>query len=295
MLLVFTGSDDVVSDLLFKRLGSKAFRFNFDIFRDYSVTLTPSYWSIRNPHGFEISSDTAKTAFWWKAFNYFTAQDDLIDAEVKYVFREIYNWFGREGAIKGNRPDFHNEKGKIFLLGVAKSFFSIPETFAGWGFKELASTGHGKRFVAKSLSSGLTTTSKALFTTEVDLGKLDPSFPWYLQETIDAEADVTIFICGRKRFAFSRSRSGLKGLDWRNQEFRDEYTEEWILRDLSPREKAAVDGFCHALSDIPPVIRPPSQLVMHTPGAGRWCRVPGADTPRRCGAGTDYRPAASVK
>ena len=48
-------------------------------------------------------------------------------------------------------------------------------------------------------------------------------------------------------------------------------------------------------NDLPPVVRPPSQLVMHTPGAGRWCRAPGADTPRRCGAGTDYRSAASVQ
>lgn len=247
MLLVFTGSGDGTSDLLFQRLSTKAFRFNFDIFREYSVTLTSSHWSIRNPHGFEISSDTATVGFWWKAFNYFTDQEEFLDTEVKYVFRELYSWFKANGAVKGNSPDFHKERGKIFILGVAKSFFPVPETIVGWGFKDLPATSQGKRYVAKSLASGLTTTSKALFTTEVDLRKLDPSFPWYLQEAIDAEADVTIFICGRKKFTFSRSRAGLVGLDWRNQGFRDKYAEEWQSRELSSLEKAAVDGFCLAL------------------------------------------------
>jgi hypothetical protein len=101
--------------------------------------------------------------------------------------------------------------------------------------------------VAKSLASGLTTSTKALFTTEVDVTKLDPSFPWYLQEAITAESDVTIFVCGRRRFAFSRSRAGMVGLDCRNQGFKDKYAEEWQLRDISSVEMVSVDAFCHTL------------------------------------------------
>ncbi len=40
--------------------------------------------------------------------------------------------------------------------------------------------------------------------------------------------------------------------------------------------------------DLPPVIRPPVLLV-------RMLQEPVADSPRRCGAGRDYRSAASVQ
>ncbi len=40
------------------------------------------------------------------------------------------------------------------------------------------------------------------------------------------------------------------------------------------------------VSDLPPVIRPPVLLV-------RMLQEPVADSPRRCGAGRDYRSAAS--
>ncbi len=41
-------------------------------------------------------------------------------------------------------------------------------------------------------------------------------------------------------------------------------------------------------ADLPPVIRPPVLLV-------RMLQEPVADSPRRCGAGRDYRSAASVQ
>jgi hypothetical protein len=50
-----------------------------------------------------------------------------------------------------------------------------------------------KEIVAKSLASGLSTTNKALFTTEVELAKLDPRYPWYLQEKVDADSDFNSF------------------------------------------------------------------------------------------------------
>lgn len=247
MLLVLTGSSDVTSDLLFKRLGDKAFRFNFDIFREYEVSVRPSHWTIRNLHGLEISSETATHAFWWKAFHYFTQEEKFVDEEIKYVFRELYGWFFRRRTIKGNPPDFHNHYGKIYLLGVAQSFFPIPESVAGWCFKDFATNNGKKRYVVKSLASGLTTTNKALFTTEVDLTALDYDYPWFIQETIKAEADVTIFICGHRRYAFMRSREGLDGLDWRREGCHTSTGPEWQPRILSTDEIGVVDGFCRSL------------------------------------------------
>ncbi|CAN1516719.1 GRASP_SAV_5884, ATP-grasp ribosomal peptide maturase, SAV_5884 family [Methylophilaceae bacterium] len=246
MLLVLTASFDGTSDLLFEHINKKAFRFNFDIFEEYEVELTPSYWRIRNPVGLEITSETASKCFWWKVTNYQAHEDGFVNEEVKYVFREIYNWFLHRNLVKGTPPDFHNRNGKIHILSVAKNHFPIPETYTGWGFHQAPNL-KNRNVVAKSLSSGLTTTNHALFTTAVDINKLNPKFPWYLQETVEAEYDTTIFICDGKPYAFQRSREDLKGLDWRSeQDFND--TKQWNPRDLSATENVSINNFCAALN-----------------------------------------------
>jgi hypothetical protein len=167
LLLVFTGSGDVTADILFSRIGSRGFRFNYDIYSDYSVAFRPDGWSIENPSDFRIDNATASAALWWKAFNFFVEDEEYIAEEVKYVFRELYGWFLARGLTKGTNPEFHRYRGKLNLLSIAKQHFIVPKTIAGWGHgiksAKLASSGT----VAKSLTSGLTTTNKALFTTEV--------------------------------------------------------------------------------------------------------------------------------
>jgi len=242
VLLVLTASYDGTSDLLFEHIHKKAFRFNIDIFKEYEVELTPSYWKIKNPAGLEISSETATSCFWWKVTNYQAHEDNFINEEIKYVFREIYNWFFHRNLVKGTPPDFHNRSGKIHILAAAQNHFPIPETYTGWGFPKAPKL-KNTNVVAKSLSSGLTTTNRALFTTAVDVNKLHPEFPWYLQETIEAEYDTTVFICNREMFAFQRSRKDLKGLDWRSeQDFKS--LKEWSPRELSNKETDAVDKLC---------------------------------------------------
>ena len=121
MILLLTGSLDGTSDLLVRRLGKDIFRFNYDLFKDYELAFTPDAWSIKNPAGHCISSDTVTTAFWWKAFNYFLIDEDpFIVEEVKYIFRELYNWCRLQGLTKGNHHDFHNRLGKMNLLNISQ-------------------------------------------------------------------------------------------------------------------------------------------------------------------------------
>jgi hypothetical protein len=247
MLLVLTGSKDGTADILFSRIGTKGFRFNYDIFSDYTVAFRPSSWSIENPIGFKIDSTTATAAFWWKAFNYFVDEEDFIAEEVKYIFREIYGWFLAQNLIRGTPPEFHRYNGKLNLLDVAKTYFTVPDTICGWGNKIKLAKFSTEQIVAKSLTSGLTSTNRALFTTEVRFPKLDIRYPWYLQEKIHAKSDVTIFICGERLFPFERDRSQLKGLDWRNQDDIFSSEQKWHPFALSKRQAKGVRAF---LSDI---------------------------------------------
>jgi hypothetical protein len=89
----------------------------------------------------------------------------------------------------------------------------------------------------------LTSTNRALFTTEVQFSKLDVRYPWYLQEKVDAKSDVTIFVCGQKLFPFERDRSQLKGLDWRNQDDIFSTEQKWHPFELSTQQNKSVRAF----------------------------------------------------
>lgn len=248
MLLVLTGSLDGTADLILGQLKHRAFRLNFDAFAEYEVSVQPNFWSIRNPAGHEITSETASSVWWWKAFNYFCHDEQFVAEEVKYIFRELYGWFLINGKrIKGNSPDYHRSMGKVNVLSVAQNHFMTPKTWVGWGATRPLLWAPSDRVVAKSLSSGLTTTDKALFTTEITGKQLSPEFPWYLQDLVDAEADVTIFVCGKRLFAFARDRSELKGLDWRAEQNFDNPIDEWTYARMAPSIEQSVQEFCKSL------------------------------------------------
>jgi hypothetical protein len=229
MLLFITGSRDGTADLLFEKINNYAFRLNYDIFDEYQIIIENEYWKIINPTGLEITSETAKSCFWWKAFNFdiMSIESEYIHEEIKYIFREIYSYFQINKTIKGTPPDFHKKFGKLSILKIAKEFFNIPKTTVGWGKLLKNSTLNDTSTVAKSLTSGLINTEKVLFTTEVSINTLNLTYPWYLQEKIEASDDITTFICGEDIFTFSRDRSELEGLDWRNQKDFFEIDHKW--------------------------------------------------------------------
>ncbi len=249
MLLLLTGSGDGTSDLLVSELGSsRVFRFNYDLYNEYSLELSPTYWKISNPAGHSIDSNSVTSAFWWKAFNFYIMnQDDFIVEEVKYIFREIYHWCRIRGLVKGNPHDFHNHMGKVNILNLASKYFLVPETLISFklaGLENLQADG----IVAKSLTSGLTTTNKALFTTAVKKETLHPDFPWFIQEKIDSDADLTVFICGERFFCYEKDRSKLIGLDWRSEQSFDVNKKEWFRFQPSDKLLKSLNGFCREMN-----------------------------------------------
>lgn len=243
MLLLITGSFDGTSDLLVSKLGNKVFRFNYDLYKHYKFEFRPDYWEITNPAGHSINSNSIKTAFWWKAFNFsLDNEDKFIIEEVKYIFRELYHWCRIKGLVKGNPHDFHNHLGKINLLNIASNYFEIPNTLTTFqlsGIKKM----EGLDLVAKSFTSTLTDSNSTLMTTAVKQEALHPDYPWYLQEKIISDADITVFICGNKLFSYERDRSNLKGLDWRTEQIFNPAIKEWIKFDLNESDTQAVNQF----------------------------------------------------
>lgn len=248
MLLLITGSSDGTSDLLVSEIGGRnVFRFNYDLFKDYKLEFTPSYWRIENPAGHSIDSNSVTSCFWWKAFNFYLMDHEkFIVEEVKYIFREIYHWCRLRGLNKGNPHDFHNHLGKMNILSIASRYLKTPKTLTSFGLSGVSGLGE-MQVVAKSFTSGLTATNKALMTTKVDKTLLHPDYPWFLQELVQSKSDVTVFICGNEYFAYLRDRSNLKGLDWRVEQDFSGDTKEWVRYELNPKDSASISVLCKDL------------------------------------------------
>ena len=247
MLLLITGSSDGTSDSVCRKLGNKVFRFNHDLFSEYSFQFTPNKWQISNPLGHTLSSENISSCLWWKAFNFdLVDQDNFVVEEVKYIFRELYAWCRLRKLTKGNPYDFHNTLGKVNLLDIASKFFVVPETLISFqcaGVKSLKKS----PIVAKSLSSALTNNKASLLTTEVDTSRLDPKFPWYLQEKVESDFDITVVVCGEKLFAYERTRKNLKGLDWRGEQTFNPDIREWDKLQLMQDEINNIKAFCSSI------------------------------------------------
>lgn len=240
MLLILTGSKDGTVDRIIRLSSLPIFRLNIDLFFDYQISITPGHWEISDPTGRSISSKNASRVFWWKAFSYGHDQESFLYEELKYIFREIYSWFGVRGLIIGNPPDTEHRIGKIRQLEVARNYFKIPKTelLINSPFPRATDKGH----IVKSLTSGLTTSSKAMFTQEVVLDTLDSKIPWYVQEKIDSLADITVLIAGNRLFPYSRSRTKLQGLDWRAEQFSDDTP--WIPFKLDADTINSIENYC---------------------------------------------------
>lgn len=240
MLLLLTGSSDGTADRIVQQSELPVFRFNLDLFSEYRIIHNVRNWSITNPAGLTISSETATRVFWWKAFSYGLDLDSFLLEELKYFYRELYSWFGYRNAIIGNPPNTENFIGKLRQLEIASKYFSVSETHLHIGvpFKDSSE----KKFVVKSLTSGLTVSNKSMFTQEVELSKLDPKLLWYTQELIVSDFDVTVLVIGNKMRGFSRSREKLEGLDWRSEQFTN--IDKWNSYTIDSALSERISNFC---------------------------------------------------
>jgi hypothetical protein len=241
LLLIITGKSDGTVDALVDHLDYPFFRLNLDDFREYKLDFSNDYWSISNPVGLEISSETASACFWWKAFMYQVNPDKYVKDELKIMGETIYSWFVTRGLTKGNPPYLESSWGKFRQADIARKYMSVPPQKIGWGADFLNSFDSNIRWVAKSLSGTLIDSEKALFTSQVSPTELDPTYPWFLQEKISSDEDITVLATGDKLHAFEKSRSDLAGLDWRQEQFRSQT--QWQPVELSESEKYGISAF----------------------------------------------------
>jgi len=226
ILLLLTNSYDATADLLVHHLGpEKVFRFNFDIWSDYAIEITPAHFRILDPTGCAVDVDNVAKVLWRKPWsrNQFrpvsrTAEDRYYDQEVWYAIREIVNLLWRQQKLVLVEPFAERRVGKFVQLHLAAKHLQIPAYQFRLGLPSAFSP--ASTVIVKSLTTepvGDAEKRELLFTTKVTDSELSPACPWMVQNYIHAEKDVTVAFVRDRLFAFELDRTSFRDqtADWR--------------------------------------------------------------------------------
>jgi hypothetical protein len=223
ILLLLTNSIDYVSDMIISRLGTdQVFRYNTDLWQDYKLRITSTAVTIENPAGrriedaqivkvFRRSNARASTLFPDRPM---TQDERFAEEEIWEAWNDLMTIFWNQGKVVLSQPLATLRLGKLHQLRVAEKYFPIPSYRYLVGSPESFDPDHTS--VAKSFSFKFDN-GVGFYSRMVKDHDLDPRYPWFLTEFVDAERDVTVAVIRDELFAFSLDRSGFihETIDWR--------------------------------------------------------------------------------
>ena len=254
VLLLLTNSYDTTADLLVHRLGpDRVFRFNFDIWSDYALEITPSQFRIVDPTGRDVDAARVAKALWRKPWSRLplrsisrTDEDRYYDEEVWYAVREIVNllWFDRKIVLV--EPFAERHAGKFVQMRMAAKHLQVPPYQFRLGLP--TTFANSESIVVKSLTTepvGPAKERELLFTTKVADADLSPECPWMVQTYVHAEKDVTVAFVRDQVFAFELDRTPFRErlTDWREGPDDGQGGMTWYPHQLPDRVVRGIFGF----------------------------------------------------
>lgn len=248
MIFIFTCSQDTTVDLIVPLLKDRQlFRFNIDKSDDFTWTFSRSGFKITNIRDHISIDRDSLSAFYLRKPMYFESIDIPKEGCLENWRREeteaLFKDFYRDCEAKGLTALVHNRNthyGKLRQMHVAENYFKVAEwhIFHGVLPNELTS---GK-WVVKSFTGTPIGKGKVFFVKEVEPTKLDLAYPWFMQEKIDGEEEVTVVYVDGKSFAFRYPRSKITNCDdVRKASIED--PSHWQFCELTTTEQIAIRGF----------------------------------------------------
>ncbi len=247
MIFLYTCSQDVTSDILAAKLAAEAEVFRFDIDRnsDYVWSFGPDGWSCAHSSGRRISSSSIRCFHLRKPMFMegidVPAQGCLENwrrKELQTLFKNLFDECDRAGMAALVHSDC-DKWGKPAQMRIAARHFRVPEwRIFGGSLPELP---QGKDWVVKSLAQTMIGAGKCFLVREADPATLDLSYPWFIQEKVDGEEEVSAAYVEGRIFASSISRAVFGTVDSRLETFRRNL--KWTPVELPGAEKAAIRAF----------------------------------------------------
>ena len=249
MIFIATCSQDTTTDLVMKELDAGyVLRFNIDKPGDFVWDFHAGGFRIADTKTGKEITDKTLTSFYLRKPMYF----DLIDIpkhgciehwvreETNDLFKDFYRECQSRGLVALVRCR-DGKLGKLRQLLAARKYFHV----APWHFF------HGKlpeelkrgRWVVKSMTGTPIGDDKIFLVKEVDPAALDLNYPWFMQERIEGEEDVTVVYVDGKTYAASAPRDSLDGEDSRRSIIANPHA--WPRCPLSQKDECAIKGFMH--------------------------------------------------
>ena len=247
MIFISTCSQDTTTDIVMGELdATDVLRFNIDKPGDFTWDFhRAGFRIVDRTSGREITEKTF-TSFYLRKPMYFELIDVPRHGCVENWRREetveLFNDFFRECQSRGLVTlvrSQNNKYGKLRQLLVAKKHFRV----APWHFfhGELPDELMHGRWVVKSMTSTMIGKDKVFLVREVDPRALDLAWPWFVQERIEGEEEVTVVYVDGKTFAANAPRVSFGGEDSRKSLMENPIP--WPRCELAPEDERAIKGF----------------------------------------------------
>ena len=247
MIFIPTCSQDSTADLVINELdGDSVFRFNIDKHEDFAWDFHRDGFHIMDKSSRKEITEKTLTSFYLRKPMYF----DLIDVpkygcvenwrreETNDLFQDFYRECqSRKLVALVDSPS--NKYGKLRQLLTARKHFHV----APWHFfhGELPEELKHGRWVVKSMTQTPIGKGKVFFVKEADPSTLDLDYPWFVQERIDGEEEVTVVYIDGKTYAANAPRNSFGGEDSRKSLM--ENPTSWPRCSLSSSDERAIKGF----------------------------------------------------
>ena len=250
MIFISTCSQDSTADLVIGELGEdNVFRFDIDKPEHYAWDFHADGFHIADhASGKEITGKTL-TSFYLRKPMYFEPIDvprfGCLENWRREETTELFSDLFRECQGRGLTAlvvSQNGRYGKLRQLWKARGYFRV----APWHFfhGELPGGLDKGRWVVKSMTATPLGKGLAFFVREVEPRSLDLGYPWFVQERIDGEEEVTVVYVEGETYAAHAPRSTFGGDDSRKALFANPTS--WPPCDLKREEKSAITGFMEA-------------------------------------------------
>ena len=247
MIFISTCSQDTTTNIVMKELDAHdVLRFNIDKPEDFTWDFNRNGFRIVDKVSSREITNRTFTSFFLRKPMYFDHIDipkfGCVENWRREETTELFNDFFRECQSRGLTAlvcSQNNKYGKLRQLLVAERHFRV----APWHFfhGELPDELKHGRWVVKSMTSTPIGQDKVFFVKEVDPGVLDLRYPWFVQEKIDGEAEVTVVYIDGKTYAAHAPRDSFDGEDSRKSLM--ENPTSWPRCPLSSEDERAIKGF----------------------------------------------------
>jgi hypothetical protein len=247
MIFISTCSQDTTTDIVMKELDADdVLRFNIDKPEDHAWDFHRDGFRIADKIGGKEITDQTMTSFYLRKPMYFDridvpkygCEENWRREETNELFSDFFRECQSRGLVALVRSQ-SNKYGKLRQLIAANNHFRV----APWHFfhGELPDELNRGRWVVKPVTGTAICKDKMMLVRAVDPAKLDLSYPWFVQERIDGEEEVTVVYIDGRTYAASAPRDSFGGEDSRKSLM--ENPTSWPRCALSTDEERAINGF----------------------------------------------------